>query len=171
MSEASGMSLVSEVRRKVKPSCCKRAVRQGKDKQLWVDLSGEPGDWLVVKLDGDDSPMDENKKRPDFLFVSDTRRSAKSQEQAGPGRLSPIEVSKGKAKKMSEIRPQLQACADWVAQTIDTKFHPRLVPVYLGALGRHEQMELRLKRSQVRFRGQSQIIQRMNSGQPLPDPD
>ncbi|MBC6404684.1 MAG: hypothetical protein GDA41_02975 [Rhodospirillales bacterium] len=141
------MSLVSEVKDKTDPRCHTQNIRRD---GYSIDVRCEPQPWLALDFDLPGSPLGENDRRPDFLFVGD--------KGGGRGRLASVEISKGKDKSADKIVAQLQAGANWAAGKLSDRHKPRLLPLYLGKLNRYAIKEIKKKDKRVTFRGQAELI-------------
>lgn len=166
------MTLVSELCSLVCFSCCVKRISKGKrKKKLWIDLMGEKGDWLVIDFESPDSPLRKNETRPDFPFAGDTGGIPSAQGKNDPSRIVPIEIRGGGSKSNSKISSQIQSAADWVDRNIDATFHPSLVPIYLGPIDNQVWNQMKKNKAfRIRFRGQREIINLIQSGENLPKP-
>jgi len=155
--------LVAAVKDEVGEECLTGAIKRGKCR---IDLTDAPKPHVVVDFDKPGALLGQSNSRPDFLFVSDTGGRTNGAEGRDPGRISPIEISKGKSKSAGHIGRQLQAGVDWLRDILDSQFEPTLSPVYCGSLNKHAQLELRKKK--ILFRGQSVLPKVVACGMELP---
>ena len=157
--------LLKSLREIVDKNCLVEKIERGKCK---LDHSRVKGSFLIVDFDKRGSPLGETETRPDFLFVSAAGGNKNPQTVADPGRISPIEMSMSPSKKVHKILEQLQAGADWLANSLDEKLQPTLKPIYCGRGKKHLRDKLKIDTSWIQFRGQAAVIKMVNSGNPLP---
>ena len=167
--------LLKSIREIVDKNCLVEKIERGKCK---LHHSSVKDSFLIVDFDERGSPLGNRETRPDFLFVSAAGGNTKFQTVADPGRISPIEMSMSKKpKELEEIRGQLQAGADWLANSLDEKLQPTLKPIYCGKnTKKHFRYKLK-KRGKgetpsgygIKFRGQVKTPKLVSRGNSLPD--
>lgn len=148
--------LVSQISRKLSDKCLtNRCSKEG----CSVPLNQAPAPFILIDMDSPQAPVDQNKRRCDYIFIGGSSSIW----------LVPMELKKGRPQA-SEAKGQLQAGAN----VADAHIIPRgeqvdFLPVVAhgGELRRAEHRRFLTNANRVRFRDQQVRISLMRCGKPL----
>ena len=148
--------LVNAVRDRVREQCL---VEECDKNGCSVSLNDAPQPYLVIDLDGPNSPVGQRQRRCDYLFIAD--------ERSNRSWVVPMELKNGEMK-VSKVIGQLQAGAD-VAQKLVShgsaiSFRPVAV---VREFRKGARDKLREREGEVSFRGRSERIRVLICGDPL----
>lgn len=162
------MKIVASIRELVGSACCVKKISKGSGKnKISISLKSEKPGYLVVDFDSPISPIPISQIRPDFLFASDTGGKTISKKKGDPRRLIPIEISTG-PKTATKVRDQLQAGVNRVVSNINSELDPKLIPVYLGKMGKIERSKLRKPGWRIKFRDKYKFVEPISVGEKFP---
>ena len=152
------MTMMESARGKLDARCLKKQCRAGK---CSISLKGVSRQFVLIHMDSPCSPPSQHETRCDYLFIGyldDTDDSPWT---------VPIELKSGEISA-STVAKQLQAGADVADQIIPHNANTNFTPVVAsGRISKIEQRRLRNTSNKVRFRGRSEIIQRIRCRDPL----
>lgn len=152
------MTMMESVRRKVDTRCLRKQCKAGK---CSISLKGVSRQYVLIHMDSPSSPPSQHETRCDYLFIGDL------DDTNGSPWTVPIELKSG-GINASDVAKQLQAGADVADQIIPHNANTNFTPVVAsGRLSKIEQRRQRNTSNKVRFRGRSEIIQRIRCGDPL----
>ncbi len=152
------MTMLESVRGKIDARCLRKQCRAGK---CSISLKGVSRQFVLIHMDSPGSPPSQHETRCDYLFIGSL------DDTDGSPWTVPIELKSG-GISASAVAKQLQAGADVADQIIPHNANTKFIPVVAsGRLSKIEQRRLRNTSNKVRFRGKSEIIQRIRCGDPL----
>lgn len=152
------MMMMESVRGKVDARCLRKQCRAGK---CSISLKGVSRQFVLIHMDSPGSPPSQHETRCDYLFIGSLDDTDESPWTV------PIELKSG-GISASGVAMQLQAGADVADQIIPHGASTKFIPVVAsGRLSKIEQRRLRNTSNKVRFRGRSEVIQRIRCGDPL----
>ncbi len=152
------MTMMESVRGKVDARCLRKQCRAGK---CSISLKGVSRQFVLIHMDSPGSPPSQHETRCDYLFIGSLDNTDESPWTV------PIELKSG-GISASGVAMQLQAGTDVADQIIPHGASTKFTPVVAsGRLSKIEQRRLRNTSNKVRFRGKSEIIQRIRCGDPL----
>ena len=147
-------ALVASIAQEVDDDCRANQCKKGK---CSVSLNDAPTQRLVVDLDCAALPIQEDRKRCDYLFIGEQYRAAW---------VVPIEL-KGGGFKVDDVAEQLQGGSNiadvWLPLGSSFKFVPVLA--HRRSVHRHDQKKLRYKK--INLRGQGKRIKLLGCGEKL----
>ena len=124
-------------------------------------MAGIRGQRVIIDLDCEDLKLPSNQTKCDYIFLG-----AKEQDTDRDW-VVPMELKKGNVD-ISEVAKQLQGGANIANPIIPRDANMNFIPVVAsGHFSKHERDQLRKRSNQVRFRGRSEIIQRIRCGTSL----
>ena len=124
-------------------------------------MAGIRGQRVIIDLDCKDLKLPSDQTKCDYIFLG-----AKEQD-ADRDWVVPMELKKGNVD-VSEVAKQLQGGANIVNPIIPHDASMNFIPVVAsGHFSKHERDQLRKRSNQVRFRGKSEIVQRIRCGDSL----
>ena len=149
---------VQAVQVKVPEKCqVKRCRKEG----CTVSMAGIRGQRVIVDLDCEDLNLPPNQTLCDYIFFGAKERDADKDW------VVPMELKKGNVD-VSEVTKQLQGGANIADRIIPPDASMNFTPVVAsGRLSKIEQRRLRNMSNRVRFRGKSEIVQRIRCGDSL----
>ena len=152
------MTMMESVRGKLDAQCLRKQCRAGK---CSISLKGVSRQFILIHMDSPGSPPSQHETRCDYLFIGYL------DDMEGNSWTVPIELKSG-GISASEVAKQLQAGADVADQIIPHNAGTKFTPVVAsGRISKIEQRRLRNTSNKVRFRGRSEIIQRIRCGDPM----
>ena len=152
------MTMMESVRGKLDARCLRKQCRAGK---CSISLKGVSRQFVLIHMDSPGSPSSQHETRCDYLYIGYL------DDKDGSPWTVPIELKLG-GISASEVAKQLQAGADVADQVIPHNANTKFTPVVAsGRLSKIEQRRLRNMSNRVRFRGKSEIVQRIRCGDPL----
>ena len=152
------MTMMESVRGKLDARCLRKQCRAGK---CSISLKGVSRQFVLIHMDSPGSPPSQHETRCDYLYIGYLDDMGRSPWTV------PIELKSG-GISASEVAKQLQAGADVADLIIPHNASTKFTPVVAsGRLSKIEQRRLRNTSNKVRFRGKSEIVQRIRCGDPL----
>ena len=151
--------LVEAVRGKVDKACVEN--KGLKKKGCKISLQGAPRLRLVINFDKPGSPLGQNQKRCDYLFVGEVPHKR--------GWIVPLELKRGGEDATSQIVGQLQAGARAAEQLFSSNLTIIFRPVFAsgGSMHKAQRTAMKKKINRVRFRDCYEPIRRLRCGDPL----
>lgn len=144
-------SLVEKFQTKLDGGCLVEKIKKGR---CGVSLANIPQNRLVVDLDKEESPLDINQKRCDYLVIAENCHNQ--------GWVVPLEI-KGGDPKLSHVCEQLQAVAVWTEAQVTSDMKFSFIPtVASGKLTKFAKSNL--KSATVKFRGKDEKVRRIRCG-------
>lgn len=124
-------------------------------------MAGIRGQRVIIDMDCKDLNLSPNQALCDYIFLGAKKRDADKDW------VVPIELKKGDVD-VSDVVKQLQGGANIADRIIPHGASTKFTPVVAsGRLSKIEQRRLRNMSNRVRFRGKSEIVQRIRCGNPL----
>lgn len=152
------MTMMESVRGKLDTRCLRKQCRAGK---CSVSLKGVSRQFVLIHMDSPGSPPSQHETRCDYLYIGYLDDKDRSPWTV------PIELKSG-GISASAVAKQLQAGADVADQIIPHNANTNFTPVVAsGRISKIEQRRLRNTSNKVRFRGRSEIVQRIRYGDPM----
>ena len=124
-------------------------------------MAGIRGQRVIIDMDCKDLNLPPNQALCDYIFFGT------KEQDADKDWVVPMELKKGDVD-VSEVAKQLQGGANIADQIIPQGASTKFIPVVAsGRLSKIEQRLLRNTSNKVRFRGRSEIVQRIRCGDPM----
>lgn len=145
--------LLRAVRAKVPGTCILEEGRRCEKNGCRIMFEDAPRPYLVIDLDEEGSPLGEQQRRCDYLFVADG--------DEGAGCVAALELKRGNFRA-GEVVEQLQAGAAAAEKVVPENITVSFCPVVVGAAHKEEMYKLRKKG--VSFRGRRKTVRSVRCG-------
>lgn len=144
---------VSQLNEKLNRECL---TEKCKKSNCSLNMQGAPSPFVLIDMDAEGAPVEEEQKKCDFLFLG-----GESEVWA-----CPIEIKAGNLRNLHFLS-QLQAGARVVEELVPETQGCRFRPLLLHGKGVHRGVVNRLRRSHVEFRGKKQGFKVIRCGKKL----
>ena len=145
--------LLRAVRAKVPGTCILEEGRRCEKNGCRILFEDAPRPYLVIDLDEEGSPLGEQRRCCDYLFVADGDK--------GGGCVAALELKRGNFRA-GEVAEQLQAGAAAAERIVSENITVGFCPVVVGSAHKEEMYKLRKKG--VSFRGRMKTVRSVRCG-------
>ena len=138
------MELLTEIAGRVKLRSLSDECKEGK---CHLSLEGlDPTQYILIAMDGPDSPAEQTATRCDFIFFGQIPDSDDFWA-------SPIELTSSENKSSTRVIEQLRAGAELADELAPPNQELGFAPIAVGPFGKFRRLEFRRSENRIAFRG------------------